>query len=78
MPNKARHACERRRDGEAVVSRENATGGLFRLLLESFAIEFGFSGKPCHKLLDGKMGITGRFLLRAFPISPVDTLLRGQ
>ena len=50
----------------------------FRILLESFAIEFGFSGKPCHKLLDGKMGMTGRFLLRAFTISPVDTLPHGQ
>ena len=28
--NKARHVCERRRDGEAAVSRENEAGGLFQ------------------------------------------------
>jgi hypothetical protein len=29
-PNKARHVCERRRAGEAGVSRENAAGGRFQ------------------------------------------------
>ncbi|WHZ29660.1 MAG: Chaperone protein DnaJ [Nitrospira sp.] len=30
MPSKARHVCERRRDGEAAVSRENEAGGLLQ------------------------------------------------
>ena len=46
--------------------------------METLAIEFGFSDKPCDKLLDGKKGMTDRFLLRAFPILPVDTLSREQ
>ena len=46
--------------------------------LEAFAIKFGFHIEPCHKLLDGKMGITDRFLLRAFQISSVDTLPRER
>ena len=33
MPNKARHACERRRDGEAAVSCENTVGVFFTSLL---------------------------------------------
>ena len=34
MPNKARHLCDCRRDGEAAVSRENAAlATFFRILL---------------------------------------------
>ena len=38
-PNKMRHVCERRRDGEAAVSRENEAGGLFQHPAERVAKE---------------------------------------
>ena len=36
--NKARQACERRRDGEAAVSRENAAGGLYQQPANRFVV----------------------------------------
>lgn len=46
--------------------------------LETFAIEFGFSGEPCDKLLDGKMGIAGYFLIRVFRSLPLTHFPAGS
>lgn len=59
VPNKARHACERRRDGEAAVSRENAAGWLFQYPVKA---SWAFLEKRKEGRLTGVRGV------RAYPV----------